>query len=130
MLRLLNLENLPDQQSMLVFHALARMGFEGLVIVSPDIPLASVGYFQDAAKEIDLEYCKQEKIPVMRREVGGGATYLDHNQIFYQLIWQKGNSHFPTRIKDVFPYLSQPVVETYGDFGIQTMFRPENDIGT
>lgn len=130
MLNVLRLEQLPGQQSMLVFHALARMGFEGLVIVSPNVPLASIGYFQDATKEIDIEYCKQAKIPVMRREVGGGATYLDRNQIFYQLIWQKGNSQFPTRIKDVFPYLSQPAVDTYGDFGIQTMFRPENDIIT
>ncbi len=130
MLKLLKLEHMPGQQSMLVFHALARLGFEGLVIVSPERPLASIGYFQDAAKEVDLEYCKKAGIPVMRREVGGGATYLDQNQVFYQLIWKKGNPRFPTRIKEVFPYLSQPAVNTYGDFGIETMFRPENDIIT
>jgi len=115
---------------MLVFHALARMGFEGLVIVSPQIPLASIGYFQDAAKEIDLEYCKKFNIPVMRREVGGGATYLDENQIFYQLIWKKDNNHFPKKIKDIFSQLSQPACDTYRDFGIETRFRPENDIIT
>jgi len=130
MLKLLNLENLPGQQSMLVFHALARLGFEGLVIVSPDIPLASIGYFQDAAKEVDLEYCKNNNIPVMRREVGGGATYLDNNQIFYQCIWKKGHPKFPVKIKDVFSELSEPAIETYSDFGIKTMFRPENDIIT
>jgi lipoate-protein ligase A len=130
MLKVLNLEHLPGQQSMLVFHALARLGFEGLVIVSPDIPLASIGYFQDAKKEIDLDYCQKNKIPVMRREVGGGATYLDHNQIFYQCIWKKGNPYFPRRIKDVFSDLSQPAIQTYADFGIKTMFRPENDIVT
>ena len=130
MLKLINLGNLPGQQSMLVFHALARMGFEGLVIVSPKIPLASIGYFQDATKEIDLDYCRKFNIPVMRREVGGGATYLDENQIFYQLIWRKGNNRFPRKVKDVFSYLSQPVCDTYNDFGIYTRFRPENDIVT
>jgi len=130
MMKILRLENLPGQQSMLVFHALARMGFEGMVIVSPEIPLASVGYFQDAAKEIDIEYCQKAGIPVMRREVGGGATYLDENQIFYQLIWQKGQSKFPSKIKDVFSYLSRPVCDTYRDFGIKTRFRPENDVIT
>lgn len=115
---------------MLVFHALARLGFEGLVIVSPEIPLASIGYFQDAEKEVDLSYCKTHGIPVMRREVGGGATYLDHNQVFYQLIWRKGNPYFPTRIKDVFSELSQPAIDTYQNFGIETHFRPENDIVT
>ena len=60
MLKVLKLDNLPGQQSMLVFHALARLGFEGLVIVSPKVPLASVGYFQDTEKEIDLSYCKTQ----------------------------------------------------------------------
>ena len=130
MLKLLKLEHMHGQQSMLVFHALARMGFEGLVIVSPEIPLASIGYFQDAEKEIDLATCKKLGIPVMRREVGGGATYLDQNQVFYQLIWRKGNSHFPTRIKEIFSQLSQPACDMYQDFGIETYFRPENDIVT
>jgi len=130
MLKVLKLDYLPGQQSMLVFHALARLGFEGLVIVSPEIPLASVGYFQDAEKEIDLNFCKKHNIPVMRREVGGGATYLDKNQIFYQLIWKKGHKKLPVKIKDIFSELSQPAIATYEDFGIKTMFRPENDIIT
>jgi lipoate-protein ligase A len=130
MLKLLKLEHMPGQQSMVIFHALARMGFEGLVIVSPEIPLASIGYFQDAEKEVDLAACQKLRIPVMRREVGGGATYLDQNQVFYQLIWKKGDPHFPTRIKDIFSLLSQPACETYQDFGIETQFRPENDIVT
>ena len=130
MLKLLKLKHMKGQQSMLVFHALARMGFEGLVIVSPEIPLASIGYFQDAEKEVDLAACKKLGIPVMRREVGGGATYLDRNQIFYQLIWRKGNPLFPTRIKEIFSQLSQPACDTYQDFGIETHFRPENDIVT
>jgi len=130
MMKLLQLDKMPGQQSMLIFHALARLGFEGLIIVSPKSPLASIGYFQDARKEVDLEYCKKMRIPVMRREVGGGATYLDGNQVFYQLIWQKGNNRFPKIIKDIFPYLSQPACETYRDFGIETRFRPENDIVT
>ena len=130
MLKILRLDHLPGQQSMLVFHALARLGFEGLVIVSPEIPLASVGYFQDAEKEIDLNFCKKHNIPVMRREVGGGATYLDKNQIFYQLIWKKGHKNLPVKIKDIFSELSQPAIATYDDFGIKTRFRPENDIIT
>ena len=36
---LFDLGKLPEQQSMLIFHALARMGVEALVIVSPKTPL-------------------------------------------------------------------------------------------
>lgn len=129
-MNLIKLDKLPGQDSMLIFHVLARIGYEGLVIVSPAQPLASVGYFQDAEKEIDLDFCKNEGIPVMRREVGGGATYLDGNQIFYQMIWNKKNSKFPTNIKKIFELLSQPACETYRKFGINASFRAENDIIT
>ena len=54
-----DLGKLPGQQSMLIFHALARMGIEALVLVSPKIPLVSIGYFQDAPQEVDLKYCRE-----------------------------------------------------------------------
>ena len=129
-MNVLNLDKLPGQDSMLIFHALARMGYEGLIIVSPAEPLVSVGYFQDTAKEVDLDYCKNAAIPVMRREVGGGATYLDGNQIFYQVVWDSKNPKFPRNIKEIFSYLSEPPCETYRKFGINTTFRAENDIVT
>jgi lipoate-protein ligase A len=127
---LFDLGKLPGQQSMLIFHTLARMGIEALVIVSPKTPLASIGYFQDAQQEVDLLYCKVLGIPFMRREVGGGATYLDENQIFYQLIWRKDHPKFPKAIYDIFPWFSEVPVETYRTFGIQAEYRAINDIVT
>ncbi|MGB3340603.1 MAG: biotin/lipoate A/B protein ligase family protein [bacterium] len=129
-MNLIKLDKLPGQDSMLIFHVLARIGFEGLVIVSPDRPLASVGYFQNSEKEIDLEFCRNADIPVMRREVGGGATYLDGNQIFYQMIWDRNNRKFPKNIKKIFKIFSEPACGTYRKFGINTSFRAENDIIT
>ena len=125
-----DLGKLPDQQSMLIFHALARMGTEALVIVSPESPLVSIGYFQDATQEVDLQYCRESGIPFMRREVGGGATYLDENQIFYQLIWKKDNLKFPRAVDEIYPWFSQAPVETYRTFGIESEFRVVNDIVT
>jgi lipoate-protein ligase A len=115
---------------MVVFHALARMGVEALVLVSPERPLASVGYFQDVEKEIDLAFCARSGIPVMRREVGGGATYLDQNQIFYQVIWKRDNTRLPRQLDETLLVLSQAPCETYHRFGIETLFRPHNDIVT
>jgi len=129
-MNLIKLDKLSGQDSMLIFHTLARIGYEGLVIVSPEIPLASIGYFQDAKKEIDLNFCKNAGIPVIRREVGGGAVYLDSDQIFYHVIWNNKNPKFPREIKRIFEYLSEAPCETYRKFGINASFRPENDIIT
>ncbi|MCK4584641.1 lipoate--protein ligase family protein [candidate division WOR-3 bacterium] len=120
----------PWEESMLIFHALARMGVEALDIVSPKTPFISIGYFQDAKQEVDLEYCKKANLPVFRREVGGGTVYLDHNQIFYHVIWNRNNPRFPRMMKDIYEYLSIPPIETYGEFGIKTGFRTVNDIIT
>jgi lipoate-protein ligase A len=125
-----NLGRLPGQQSMLIFHALARMGIEALVVVSPESPLVSIGYFQDAAQEVDLQFCRQSRIPFMRREVGGGATYLDENQIFYQLVWKKDHPGFPRAIDEIYPWFSEAPVETYRAFGIDAEFRVVNDVIT
>jgi lipoate-protein ligase A len=127
---LFDLGHLPGQQSMLVFHALARLGVEGLSVVSPASPLVSIGYFQDAEREVDLAYCREAGIPPMRREIGGGATYLDANQIFYQLILRKNNPLARGSIASLYERFSEAPVETYGAFGIKTRFRPVNDIVT
>lgn len=127
---LFNLGKRPWEQSMLIFHALARMEIEALVIVSPQKPYMSIGYFQDAKQEVDIDYCKRENIPIIRREVGGGTVYLDQNQIFYHVIWNQNNSNFPKKISDIYKQLSIGPIETYKDFGIETKFREVNDIVT
>jgi lipoate-protein ligase A len=127
---LFNLGERPWEESMLIFHALARMGVEALDIVSPVTPFVSIGYFQDAEQEVDLEYCKKEGLPIIRREVGGGTVYLDRNQIFYHLVWDEKNPKFPRKISEIYRNLSVPPIETYGEFGIKAEFREVNDIIT
>ena len=115
---------------MLIFHALARMGIEALDIVSPVTPFVSIGYFQNVEQEVDLEYCRKERLPIIRREVGGGTVYLDRNQIFYHLVWDQNNPRFPRRVSEIYQHLSVPPIETYQEFGIKAEFREVNDIVT
>jgi lipoate---protein ligase len=127
---LFDLGDRPWEESMLIFHALARLGIEAIDIVSPKTPFVSVGYFQDANQEVDLEYCKKERLPVFRREIGGGTVYLDNNQIFYHVIWNRENRHFPKKISKIYEHLSAAPIETYGEFGIKAQFREVNDVIT
>ncbi len=120
---------LPDQYSMLLFHALARQEIESLVLVSPENPIISLGYFQDLGG-VDLDYCAKNAIPIMRRELGGGTTLLDRNQIFYQLIVKKDNPLLPPSIAELYQKFSQPVIDTYADLGVKTKFKAVNDIIT
>jgi lipoate-protein ligase A len=120
----------PKLDSMLCFHALAHLGREGLMLVSPASTIACVGYFQDTREVIDLDFCLGSGLEVMRREVGGGATLLDSNQVFYQVILSKENPLVPKTVGGVYRKFSQPAIEAYGDLGVEVSFRPINDLVT
>lgn len=113
-------------RSITLFHALARLGKEGLIVTTPTDTYVSVGYFDKTQDIVDLEKCRQLNIPVIRREVGGGAVLLHPNQVFYQLILRKDK--VPFKIEDAYRHFSQAVINTYKRLGIEVEFRPVNDI--
>ncbi len=115
-------------RSITLFHALARLGYEGLVITSPAETYVSVGYFDRTEDIIDLQRCREVGVPVVRREVGGGAVLLDQNQVFYQLVIRRGSGKLPFKIEEAYRRFSQPVINTYRRLGVETEYRPVNDI--
>jgi len=80
-------------RSQTVYHAVGYAMKEStpntIIMVSPNGPYVSIGYHQDIQKEVDLDYCAQHNLPVYRREVGGGAVFLDNGQLFTQWIFHK-----------------------------------------
>lgn len=129
-LKMYNLGNLPHFDSMLVFHALAYLGLEGFILVSPQEPIVTLGYFQDARTGIDLDYCRRNNLGVMRREVGGGTTLLDKNQVFYQIVLRKNSPYLPQNMNQVYRQFSHPVIDAYRDWGVKVRFKEVNDLIT
>lgn len=111
------------------FHALARLGEEGLILIEPATPFVSLGYF-DAAGDVDLEYCQRQGLPVMRRETGGGTVLLGPGQVFYTLVIKRPHPPVPATVVDACRHLSQAPVSVYEHYGISTRLRPVNDIAT
>jgi lipoate-protein ligase A len=103
---------------------------EGLVLLAPAEPYVCIGYHQDAGQEVDLAYCREQGIPVFRREVGGGAVYLDGQQIFYQLVIHRDNPLAPKDKEEFYQTFLAPVVQTYRELGVETRYQPVNDIVT
>ncbi|HID65431.1 MAG TPA: lipoate--protein ligase family protein [Aquificaceae bacterium] len=113
-------------RSITLFHAMARLGYEGLIITTPTDTYVSVGYFDKTDEIIDVKRCKELCIPVIRREVGGGAVLLHEDQVFYQLIINK--KRVPFKVIDAYQKFSKPVVEVYRKLGVEVEYKPVNDL--
>lgn len=127
-MKLYNLGKVPWYESQLIYHALAHLGWEALSLVSPATPYVCIGFHQDAEQEVDLEYCKASNIPVFRRDLGGGAVYLDGNQLFFHLILHKDNPEIPMKKEAFYRKFLTPVINVYRRIGIPAEYKPVNDV--
>jgi len=126
--QLYHLRYVPWLESQLIYHAQPRVGVEGINILAPSEPYVCIGYHQDLEQEIDVAYCQAQGIPIFRREVGGGAVYLDGNQVFYQIVLNKNHPLVQGGKEAFFRRMLQPVAEAYGDLGAPASYRPVNDV--
>jgi len=129
-IRILDLGTVSWLRSQSIFHGLAYAMRPGdpdtITLMSPDSPYVCVGFHQEVAKELDVEYCRLQRIPITRREIGGGAVYLDHGQIFWHTIFQR--DHLPYSIEEIYQKVLAGPVEAHKEMGIPAYHRPVNDI--
>jgi len=129
-IRLLYMEGVSPLRSQTVYHAVAYAMKEDspntIIMVSPNAPYVCIGYHQDMQKEVDLEYVQANGLTVLRREVGGGAVFLDNGQLFTQWIFHK--SDLPSSLEERFKFYIDPLIATYQALGINANLRPINDV--
>jgi lipoate-protein ligase A len=133
--RLLDLGSVSILRSQSIYHGLTaalRPDDDPIItFMLPQGSYVSIGYSQEAEKEVDLEFCRRNQLPVIRRHVGGGAVLLDSNQLFFHVILPVARTAefgLPRTLINRFAYLAQPPIKAYHKLGIPARFRPINDI--
>lgn len=99
-----------------------------LILVQPASPYVCLGYHQELEREIDADYCRSQGLPIIRRSQGGGATYLDSNQVFYQVVARKESEVIPSTVEKLFEKLLGVTVYVYRELGLPAEFKPLNDV--
>ncbi|HZK44213.1 MAG TPA: biotin/lipoate A/B protein ligase family protein [Syntrophomonadaceae bacterium] len=115
-------------ESQCYYHALAHLGREGVIVCAPNSPYICLGIHDDLNQEVDLEFCKQNQIPTLRRETGGGVVYLDSKQIFYQLVLRQDNEKLPFRRERFYRTFLEAPIEVYRKLGVPAEYKPPADL--
>jgi len=85
----------------------------------------SIGTFQGMIDEVDLKYCRLNKIDYIRRITGGGAVYHDFDgEVTYSLIVPKGHRLVPPDILKSYKIICGGIIEALKHLKITSKFRP------
>jgi lipoate-protein ligase A len=129
-IRLLDLGLITPLQTQAIYHALAeRMTVDSadtIILCRPSAPYLCLGYHQPLNSVFDADECQRRELPVLRRRLGGGATYLDSDQLFYQCVFH--HSRMPAVLKDIYASTLSAPVSTLRRLGLRSELRDTNEI--
>jgi lipoate-protein ligase A len=90
-------------------------------------PTALVGRHQALGQEIDLAYCREHGIGVVRRITGGGAIFMEPGLLGWELAFDRktlGVSSLPELTREICEAAAQGI----SSLGVSARYRPRNDI--
>jgi len=87
-------------------------------------PAFSIGRNQDPARIIDLERCRVEGVPVVRRITGGGVIY-HADEITYSLTCSPDHLPDPRGVKESYRLLTSFLCETYRTLGFSPLYASD-----
>ncbi len=129
-IRVITALDVSPLRSQALYHAVAEAmegdGPDTILLVRPTRAYVCIGFHQDAQRELDLDACASLQLPIIRREVGGGAVLLDQHQVFLQWVFRAGR--LPASPLDRYRLFIGPLTSTYGSLGVDGVYRPVNDV--
>ena len=86
-------------------------------------PTVSIGYGQDVDASLNLDFCRQRGLPIVRRITGGRAVIHDC-ELTYAVISPEKNALFPGNIQGNYAIVSGCLKEAIEEFGIAVEMAP------
>lgn len=87
---------------------------------------ALVGRFQRIENELNLEFCREQKMSVNRRPTGGGAILMGEDQLGVALMLRDWRGYKAPR--ELMRHFASALCEGLLVFGIKAQFRGKNDL--
>jgi lipoate-protein ligase A len=87
-------------------------------------PAASLGYGQDAARALDLNFCRVNGIDVVRR-MTGGKVVLHHRELTYSIA-SSDTEAFTSTLRDSYQLISLALIKGFVLMGLFARLAPES----
>jgi lipoate-protein ligase A len=130
-LRIIDSGVIEGRRNIAIGQAIIELHQEGVV---PDTlrflrfpPTALLGRHQALGQEINLDYCRENDIAVVRRITGGGAIYLDPGQLGWELAIKRSTLGISS-LTDVAREICEAAADGISSLGVKASYRPRNDI--
>jgi len=128
-LRVLDAGSVGALRSQALWHGLADAALDGgpptLSLCRSEAPYVGLGYHHPLAS-IDVRSCRRLGLPIIRRRIGGGAVYVDADQLLFQLTLPAGGA--PAVVSELYRLCLTPAVRAFRALGIRARRRGVNDI--
>ena len=92
------------------------------------LPSASVGRHQIIDRELRIDYCRSNNIALVRRLSGGGAIYLDPQQLGWSLILQRPHAWRQLDLEQLLALFSRALADGLKRLGISARYKYPNDL--
>jgi lipoate-protein ligase A len=101
-----------------LFRSLSSEPQTFLRFYSWERPTVSLGYSQDIRKVVDLEYCQNQGIDIVRR-MTGGKLVLHHKEVTYSLC-SSDKDTFTSTLADSYRLISQALMRGFEKMGLKS----------
>lgn len=91
-------------------------------------PAVSIGRYQKIGDVVDLEFCRERGIDIVRRTSGGGTIYTDSNCLEYAVVVDQGYPEIPMDLEGSFQVICSGVITALKKLGIDASYKPVNDV--
>ena len=108
--------NMAADEAMLRMHAVGKIP-PTLRFYSWQPRAVSLGYFQQARREVDFEECEKRGIRVVRR-LSGGRTVLHDREVTYSLVVKESESYVPEGVTASYLYFSRGIASGLTSLGL------------
>ncbi|NHI89865.1 MAG: lipoate--protein ligase family protein [Candidatus Thorarchaeota archaeon] len=83
-----------------------------------------IGRFQCVHKEVDLAYCKENKIGIARRFTGGGSVYHDLGNLNFSICVGRDEDYVPRTLKEIYDLFIGNISAALQSLGVPTRYDP------